>query len=336
MLLPFPPVAYDSSLLPFAVIALAMVGITIFLLGKVLPAGGTPPLVTQMVLALAVLGGGSLLLLALLFVFLNPNGPEAWTFVLLAFNFMMMFPAGIWFVGLVVFRDRRVDAAGWFWPTTLSVVTTGSEALMGVLFAYGATGGPIAVLPAVAAGLSSVWFFWSMAAIMAALILWAPLGPLERWALLALGAASVLGPWVTAYPLIGGLAMSVLMGGSFFALVRALLRGSASPDDGRLLVALSAAFLTMTVAGLVVAATGGSVYAALAFGSVMGVVMGVEAAYLIRRYYRGKMARPWVARRGDESEVVAAGSGRGVPGGFPSRLAEVPAVDHRAGDPTRS
>ncbi|HXY12354.1 MAG TPA: hypothetical protein VEJ85_02530, partial [Thermoplasmata archaeon] len=67
MLLPLPPVAYDSSLLPFAVIALAMVGITIFLLGKVLPAGGTPPLVTQMVLALAVLGGGSLLLLALLF-----------------------------------------------------------------------------------------------------------------------------------------------------------------------------------------------------------------------------------------------------------------------------
>jgi len=324
MLLPLPTLVYSSSLLSFVVIALSMIGITIFLLGKVLPPSGIPPLLTQMVLALAVLGGGSLLLLSLLFVFLNPNGTEAWTFVLLAFNFMMMFPAGIWFVAQVLFRDHRVDAAGWFWPITLSVVITGSEALMGILFAYGVVGGPTPTLPALATGLSSVWFFWSMAAVMAALLVWAPLRVVERWALLTLGVASVLAPWVTSYPTVGGLLMSVLMGASFLALVRALLKGHVAPDEGRLLVALAAAFLLMTGAGSYVAVSGGSVPAALTFGVVMGVVMGVEVAYLIRRYYRGRMARPWVARHADDTDSTDADTSGSHPVVAAPRVAERP------------
>ena len=302
---PFPSLLFTPSLVSFAVIAISMIGITIFLLGKVLPANGAPPLVTQMVIALAVLGGGTLLLLSLLFVFLNPNGAEAWTFVLLAFNFMMMFPAGIWFVGLILFRDRRVDARGWFWPVTLALVTTGSEALMGVLFAYGAVGGPTAAVPALATGLSSVWFFWSMAAIMAALLLWAPLGVVERYALLTLTGASVLGPWVTSFPLVGGLLMAVLMALAFVVLVRSLLGGRVVPDDGNLLVAVAAAFLAMTATGLLVAATDGSVAAVLAFGVVMGTIMGVEVAYLFRRYYQGRMARPWLSRPIDDEDAAA-------------------------------
>ncbi|HYA70477.1 MAG TPA: hypothetical protein VEH28_03820 [Thermoplasmata archaeon] len=308
MNLPFPSLLFTPSLVPFAVIALAMIGITVFLLGKVLPADGRPPLVTQMVIALAVLGGGSLLLLSLLFVFLNPNATESWTFVLLAFNFMMMFPAGIWFVGLVVFRDRRIDAGSWFWPATLAVVTTGSEALMGVLFAYGTVAGPTTTLAALATGLTSVWFFWSMAAVMAALLLWAPLGRLERWALVTLAAAAVLGPWVTSFPLIGGLLMAVLMAFAFVALIRSLQRGDVAPNEGRLLVAVAAAFLSMTVSGLLVAFTAGAVTSSLAFGSVMGIVMGVEVAYLIRRYYRGRMARPWLVRSVEETDTLAAGA----------------------------
>jgi len=325
--LPLPSLVYTSALLPFAVIAVVMIGITIFLLGKVLPSSGTPPLLTQMVLALAVLGGGSLLLLSLLSVFLDPNGAEAWTFVLLAFNFMMMFPAGIWFVGLVLFRDRRVDPASWFWPVTLAVVTTGSEALMGILFAYGVVGGSTATLPALASGLSSVWFFWSMAAIMAALLLWAPLGVVERWALLTLGVSAVLAPWVTAYPTVGGLAMSILMAGSFLALVRALLRGRAAPEEGRLLVGLAAAFLAMTATGFFVVASGGTVLSALSFGTVMALVMGVEVAYLIRRYYRGRMARPWLARRSDDSEPRSLRAEPRGPAILPPTAAERPAAD---------
>jgi len=304
MFLPIPSLLFAPALLPFAAIALAMVGVTIFLLGMVLPANGLPPLITQMVIALAVLGGGSLLLLSLLYVFLDPNGTDAWTWVLLSFNFMMMFPAGIWFVGLILFRDRRVNAKSWFWPTTLSIVTTGSEAIMGVLFAYGASTSPLAALPALATGLSSVWFFWSMAGVMAALLVWAPLGVLERWALLTLTGAAVLAPWVPPYPLVGGLAMSVLMAVAFLALVRALQRGRVALGEGRLLIAVAGAFLAMTATGLGVALTGGAVLALLAFGSVMGVIMGVEAAYLIRRYYRGKMARPWIARLVDDADAV--------------------------------
>jgi hypothetical protein len=206
---------------------------------------------------------------------------------------------------------------------------------MGILFAYGVTGGPSAFLPAVSDGLTSVWFFWSMAAVMAALLLWAPLGAVERSALLALGAAALLGPWVTAYPTVGGLAMSVLMGASFLALVRALLRGRVPAEDGRLLIALSVAFLAMTAAGFSVAATGGSVDAALAFGGVMGTVMGVEVAYLIRRYYRGRMARPWIARRADESDLDVIERTPGPTGAFPSRAAEPPTVDPGVGVPSR-
>jgi hypothetical protein len=327
MWLPVPSLLFTPALASFAVIAVAMIGITIFLVGKVLPPNGVPPLVTQMVIALAVLGGGTLLLLSLLFVFLDPNGTEAWTFVLLAFNFMMMFPAGIWFVGLVLFRDRRVDAASWFWPGTLAVVVTGSEALMGVLFAYGITGGSTATLPALASGLSSVWFFWSMAAIMAALLVWAPLGVMERWALLTLTGASVLAPWVTSYPTVGGIAMSVLMGASFFALVRALLRGRVPADDGPLLIAVAAAFLTMALAGLFVVVAAGSDVSALAFGVVMGVVMGVEVAYLIRRYYRGRMSRPWMTRTADDAEVQSTEVESRYPSVLDARSVDRPIAD---------
>jgi hypothetical protein len=313
MFLPLPALVLTAALVPFAVVALAMIGVTIFLLGKVLPPNGIPPLLTQMVIALAVLGGGSLLLLTLLYVFLDPDGTEAWTWVLLAFNFMMMFPAGIWFVSLILFRDRRVDAASWFWPILLSVVTTGSEALMGVLFAYGAVGGATAVLPALAVGLTSVWFFWSMAAVMTALLLWAPLRETERWALLALTAAAFLGPWVTTYPTAGGIAMSVVMGVSFGVLVRALLQGRVAPEEGRLLFALAAAFLAMALAGLAVAATGGSVPSAIAFGTVMGVVMAVEVAYLIHRYYQGRLGRPWLSRSSDEYDATSAGTEARLP-----------------------
>ncbi len=324
MFLPIPALVFTPALIPFAIVAVSMIGVTIFLLGKVLPTTGRPPLLTQMGIALAVLGGGTLLLLSLLDVFLDPNATESWTFVLLAFNFMMMFPAGIWFVSQILFRDRRVDAAGWFWPVTLAVVTTGSEALMGILFAYGVVGGPTATLPALAVGLSSVWFFWSMAAVMAALLVWAPLGRTERWALLALTGSAVLGPWVTAYPTVGGIGMTVLMGAIFAVLVRALLGGRVPREEGPLLVGLAGAFLAMTLAGLFVVASGGSVVADLTFGTVMGCVMGVEVAYLIRRYYQGRMARPWLSRADDETEVPAEVVEAPVPTVLSSRPADRP------------
>jgi hypothetical protein len=304
---PLPPLGVTDALLPFAGVALSMIAVTIFVFGQVLPRDRRAPLVTQMLLALAVLGGGSVLLLALVFVFLNPDGTSAWTWVLLAFNFMMMAPAGIWFIGLVVFRDRRIKVDGWSWPAAIALVTTGSEVLMGLLFVIGGSSAPASVLATLAYGLSSVWFFWSMAAIMTALLLWAPLAPVERGALVALTLSATIGPWVTAYPLAGGAAMAVLMAGIFAYVIRSLARSvRANPEEVALLIGLAVAFLATALTGIALAATGGSDAAVLAFGVVMSVVMTVEIAYLVRRFYLGPAASPWVHRTPEEDAQAPA------------------------------
>ncbi len=316
---PLPPLDVDASLAPFAAIAGSMIAITIVVFGLSLPSSGRPPLVTQLALALAVIGGGSVLLLALVFVFLSNDPTSSWTFVLLAFNFMMMGPAGLWFIGLIVFQDRRVRPADWSWPIGLAVMTTGSEVLMGFLFALGGESTPLATVPTVALGVSSVWFFWSMASIMAALVAWAPLARLERRALAALTASAVIGPWVTSYPIVGGVAMAVLMGAVFGYLAY----GVARRRDVRLeqlgfLVGLSFAFLAMTVAGLTLVATGGAVAAVLLYGSVTAVVMTAEIAGLLRRFWSGSSERPWLARSvSDGEESAATPAGAPAPAGGP-------------------
>lgn len=315
--LPLPPVTAPASPLAFVVVALSMIGITIFLLAKVMPTDGRPPLLTQLTIALSAIAGGSLLLLSLLFVFLNPNGTEAWTFVLLAFNFMMMVPAGLWFVSQILFRDRRVEAGSWIWPALLSFATTGSEVIMGVLFVYGGAAAPLSPLTTLALGLTSVWFLWSMVAVMGALLLWAPTSRLERWALFSLTLAAATAPWVTAYPTVGGALMAVLMASLFGLLARRLWRGAGRPEELPLLFGLAAAFLAMTITGLLVAVSGGATTAVLAFGVAMALVMGVESAYLLRRFYHGPRFTAPVARRSDDEPAPAAVAARSLPSADP-------------------
>ena len=313
MTLPVPPIAFDATLLPFAVIAVSMVAVTIFVLGKVIPGDGRSPLVSQMTLALAVIGGGSLLLLSLVFVFVNTNATDAWTWVLLAFNFMMMVPVGIWMIGVVLFRDRRIRRTGWLWPAAVALLTTGSEVLMGVLFVIGDSDPVPGAVAALAGGLVSVWFFWSMASVMVALLLWAPLGRVERRALGALAAAAALGPWVTAFPLIGGGAMGLLMAAVFVVLAWPLLRGEVASEEVRLFVALGAAFLVTALSGLFVAASSGSLASDLAFGGTMALVMAAEVAYLFRRCYASAVPAPWIRRGGLPEAGTAWSAGRGSP-----------------------
>ena len=314
MPLPLPAFDLNADLLPFAVVAVSMVAITVFVLGAVRPKDGAPALLTQMLLALAVVGGGSVLLVALLFVFLDPNGTTAWTWVLLAFNFMMMVPVGLWFVGQIVFQDRRLRPSGWLWPAAIGVSVTGAEILMGVLFAVGNIPGGGVGVGTYAAGLSSVWFFWSMAAVMAPLVAWAPLSGAGRAGGWALVLAAAIGPWVRSYPLIGGAAMAVVMGAAFVAVLRLLVRGGVAPSDAVLLVALSAAFLAMSSTGLSVAATGGSDAAVLAFGATMALVMIVEVSYLVRRACATPTGDP--LRRSASVPLEAAGA-PGAPSGAP-------------------
>lgn len=312
-----PPLGVNDSLVTFVIIAIAMIAITIFVLGHILPVGGRPPLVTQALLGLMVIFSGSVLLLSLLFVFLNPNGTSSWTLVLLAFNFMMMGPAGVWFIGLVLYRDRRIDARTWYWPAAIAVTTTGSEVIMGVLFVVG-SGAGTTWASAFALGLNSVWYFWSMGAIMIALVIWAPLSRLERGALFALTVSSLLAPWVTAYPTAGGLSMGLLMTAVFLLLARRLgqPRGQVVGELG-LLFGLAGAFLATAVAGFFVAAANGSVLSDLVFGGVMAVVMSVEVAYVFRRFYRGFAGTPWVAREVNDMEPADLVPGRALPTAIP-------------------
>lgn len=318
---PLPPVTLPASPLAYVIVAVSMIAITIFLLGMVLPSDGEPPLLTQMILALAVIAGGSVLLLSLLFVFVNSNGTAAWTWVLLSFNFMMMAPAGLWFVSLILFRDRRVDRKRWTWPGLIALATTGSEVVMGVLFVYGGATAPLSVVTTFALGLTSVWFLWSMASVMTALLLWAPLSHLERWALSALTLAAVVAPWVTTFPTVGGALMATLMGALFALLVRRLVRGAGTAEEMPLLFGLASAFLAMTASGLGVALSGGVPVAVLTFGMTMAFVMGVESAYLLRRFYHGPRLIPVFPRHPDEAPAVDRRAPSPISSGDPGALA---------------
>jgi len=313
MELPLPAFDVSTGLLPFVAIAVPMVVVTVLVLGLVRPSDRRPPLVTQLVLAVSVIGGGSLLLTALLFVFLDADGTTAWTWVLLAFNFMMMVPVGLWFVGHIVFRDRRVAPGSWSWPVGLGLAVTGSEVLMGLLFVVGGASGGLGMGATFTLGLSSVWFFWSMAGVMAPLVAWAPLSRVGRAGAWTLVGAAVLAPWVRPYPWAGGLAMAVLMAAALFAWLRSLWGGSLPRTDGPLLLGLSGAFLAMTSGGLAVAASGGSDAAVLSFGATMAVVMVAEVSYLLKQSYAQPSAEPGPSTAGSASAAAEAPAPRHGP-----------------------
>jgi hypothetical protein len=295
-----PPLDLTVGFLPFAVVAISMIGVTIFVLTQLLPReGGTVPL-TSMTFGLSLFGGSSILLLALLWVFIDPNGTTAWTWVLVSFNFMMMGPAGLWFVSLIVFRDRPVDARSWLWPGVIALATVGSEVLMGVLFAVGGGNAPTTLVGGLALGLSSVWFDWSMGAVMLALLLWLPLQGLARGSLGALTAVAFIAPWVVAVPAVGAAAMAVVMAAVFGLIYRRLSsRTMLGPADLRIPFGLALAFAFMVAAQVAIVASPGSDVAALAFGGTTAVVMSAEVAFVLHRSldsYHTDIKRVQVAR----------------------------------------
>lgn len=321
MTFPLPPIALPADPLGYLIIAIAMVGIAIFVLGKVLPADARPPLLTQLIFGVAVIFGGSVLLMFLLYTFLNSNGTTTWTLVLLGFNFMMMVPVGLWFVSLILFHDRRTTAKNWSWPALLAFDVAGVEVLMGVLFSYGGSASPLTFFLTMADALTSVWFLWSMAAIMGAVLLWAPISRIEQWAFVALTFAATIAPWVAAYPTIGGVLMAVLMGALFGVLLRRLLKGAVRTEHAPFLLGLASAFLAMTLTGIAVAVTGAAPAAAAVFGSVMALVMGVESAYLYWRFYHGPQFPALVPRHPADEPAEGSAPRAPIVSGDPARLA---------------
>ncbi|HKV90870.1 MAG TPA: hypothetical protein VJQ43_06750 [Thermoplasmata archaeon] len=273
--------ALTSDLAADVIVALAMVVVEVFVLTQIVPRSGPPAPLTRMVIGSSALVGSSGVLMALLGAYLAPNLSN-YSVVLLAFNFMMLGPPGLWFIALIVFEDRTIRPERWLWPVTITVMATSTEVLMGVFFtvAGGSALDPASVL---AGTLTSAWFLWSMAGAMVALLLWVPLEPAVRRPLLGLAAAGIVAPLVPVDPALGALLMGVVMAVTVLdSLERARSARSISPRSGRVLTGVVAAFLAMNVAGAAVAIAPSAVGATLAFGTVMAIAMTIEFLVILR------------------------------------------------------
>lgn len=277
-----PPLGVTSGLVAYAVVAIVMVVVEVFLLVELLPRQGPPPLLSRMVIGTSALLGSAAFLLALLDYLFFPGSDTATTELLWGLNFMMFVPPGLWVIGVIVFRDRTVNPAGWRWPVLIAVTATAAEVLMGLIFSVSSPV-PLIDLGTVAQSVVSPWFDWSMAAAMGALLVWVPLRPGEHRVLATLVAAAVVAPWVAASPLLGAALMSITMGLALVIVYRRLVsRAGTGGPDPRLLLGVSGAFIVMAAAGWAYLALPGAL-GLLAFGLISMTVMAADLAYLAHR-----------------------------------------------------
>ena len=271
----------NGALTADVIVAVGMVAAEVFILTQIVPRSGPPPAKTRMVIGSSALLGSSGVLMALLGAYLQPN-LSTYSYVLMAFNFMMVGPPGLWFISLIVFEDRTIRASSWLWPAVITAMATSAEVLMGLFFTV-ASGGPLDVPSVLAGTLTSAWFLWSMTAAMVALLLWLPLDRSVRDPLLGLAAAGSAAPLVPVDAPLGALLMGVAMAGTLLYAFRGLRRGVGIRAEGsRVLLGVTAAFLLMSLAGAASALVPGSVDALLAFGLVMAVVMTAEFLVIVR------------------------------------------------------
>jgi hypothetical protein len=282
------------------IVAVAMIVAEVFILVQILPRTGPPPAKTRMVIGSTALLGSSGVLMALLGAYLQSN-LNSYSVVLLAFNGMMLMPPGLWFVSLIVFEDQTIRTRGWFWPVAITAMASSAELLMGFFFSVVA-GTPLLVPNALAATLTSVWYLWSMAAAMVALLIWIRLERAVRDPLLGLAAAGIVAPFVPVDPLVGALLMTGTMAATILLVLQGVRAGRPSgPAAGRVFNGVVAAFLVMSAAGFVLALAPNSVTALLEFGIVMAVVMTAEFLFLVR-----VGLRPGVGTSGVSVEAIPA------------------------------
>jgi hypothetical protein len=263
------------------IIAGAMIVAEVYILTQILPRTGPPPAMTRMVIGSTALVGSSGVLMALLGAYLQSN-LNTYSVVLLAFNGMMLLPPGLWFVSLIVFEDRKIRSESWLWPVAITAMATSAELLMGLFFSVAAG---VALDPAsvIAGTLTSVWYLWSMASAMVALLLWVRLDRAIRIPLLGLAAAGIVAPVVPVAPLVGALLMTAGMAVTILVVLQGVRTGRSTGTAGsRVLNGVVTAFLAMSAAGFVLALAPDSVVALLLFGTVMAVAMTAEFLFLVR------------------------------------------------------
>lgn len=204
-------VELTASAGPLVVLAVGMIAVNLYVFRELFAVPSRPPrssfvFGTSVMVAQAVLWFG-----VAYYLFL----PSVGGFVLfgVATQFMMV-PFGIWFISLVLRQSlKSIDGDSLRWPLVFAVLLLGTEFGMSLAFAALAPtpvglGGPVRDL---LAPMTTLWFFWPMAATMA--LLWylaRPTGSL-RVGIYALTALSFAGPWVIEQPVAGAIGAGLIM-----------------------------------------------------------------------------------------------------------------------------
>jgi len=310
---------YSPGMLPYALVAIPMVVVEVYLLTQLVPRSGPPPTLTRMLIAGSALLGSAGLLMALLYVILSPNY-STYTAVFWAFNFMMMAPLGFWVIGVVLLRDRPMNPRNPLWPVLVALLATTAEILMGVLFTVGASN-LYSLVPVMAGTFTTVWFLWSMVAAMAAMLVWIPLERSLRLPLVGLTLSGGVAPWVVVDPLLGAVLMTVAMLVTFALVAYLSWETPAGEGPGlRFSAAIVLSFLAMSVAGYLVALAPGATMT-LTFGSVMAMVMTGEFAFILWEGYSRLESLPTQGGLPDWGRTPVAPYPRGGPVISPPRSA---------------
>lgn len=277
-----------AATLPLAGVAVAMIGLNVYVLHRLLRDEPRPPVSTF------VLGVGVLLAQLVLWAGVGYYlfVPTVGGFVLFAIGAQfMMVPIGIWFVALILQQSRRAIVPGsWTIPVTLGLLLFGNEYFMSIAFLPLAppvfagtlwfTGHPAEFL---AAPIVTLWYCWPMGATMAALLWWTRMPRADARALGALTASAFVVPWIPETPFAGAVATAVVMAVGLTLLLRASLEDRhPSLSSARFRLGAAAAFVLMSAGAFSSVLVTSGPWHILPFACVTVVVMIGETTFLIR------------------------------------------------------
>ncbi len=275
-----------SSNLPLALVAAAMVSLNVYILYRLFRDRERPQFST-MVLA------GAFLLSQLVFwagLAYYLESPTVGGFVVFALAAQaMMVPVGLWFVTIVFEESENVVQPRAAWPVGLTVLVFGNELFMSWTFVAlvpGALPSSIhsisAVGQVVVVSLGSLWYYWPMGITMAILLRWSRFTGPDARALAALTATAFVAPWAFEQPLVGAIAMSVIMVAGAFVLWQGMTVRSAVPGSLLLRASVGASFLAMSLSWIASYLLLPPSWGFAPFAGVMAAVMIGESYFLIR------------------------------------------------------
>lgn len=274
--------------LPLAGVAVAMIGLNLYVLHRLLRDTPRPPVSTF------VLGAGVLLAQLVLWVGVGYYlfVPTVGGFVLFAIGAQfMMAPIGIWFVALVLQQSRRAIVPGSLTVSiTIGLLLFVNEYLMSVAFlplappafagTIWSTGNPVEFL---AAPLVTLWYCWPMGATMGALLWWARMPAADARALGALTATAFVAPWIAEAPLAGAVATTVVMSAGLVLLLMASIADRhPNLQSARVRLGAAVGFVLMSAGALSSVLVPSGPAHILPFACVSALVMIGETTYLLR------------------------------------------------------